>query len=140
MMERIRALRYDRLYMIWGGLFALTAVLGLVFPGAEGFGRVLLLVCTAGFFLPPWLILAKARDAGNKSHVRLIRYLALGSLVLTMVLFCAGILSVRFGEALGNVVHVLMTIICAPLMCGNYYVLPMFLWATLMVGSFQKGK
>ena len=60
MMERIRALRYDRLYMIWGGLFALTAVLGLVFPGAEGFGRALLLVCTAGFFLPPWLILAKA--------------------------------------------------------------------------------
>ena len=136
MMERIRALRYDRLYMIWGGLFALTAVLGLVFPGAEGFGRALLLVCTAGFFLPPWLILAKARDAGNKSHVRLIRYLALGSLVLTMVLFCAGIWSV--GTGLGQTLQILMSIICAPLTCGNYYVLPMFLWATLLIGSFRK--
>ena len=140
MMERIRALRYDRLYMIWGGLFALTALLGLLFPGAAGFGRALLLGCTAGFFLPPWLILTKARAEGSKRQLRLVRYLALASLVMTMVLFCAGILSVRFGEALGNVVHVLMSVICAPLMCGNYYVLPMFLWATLLVGSFRKGK
>ena len=140
MMDRIRTLRYDRLYMLWGGLFALTALLGLVFPGATGFGRVLLLICTVGFFLPPWLILTKAKDAGDKRNLRLVRYLALGSLVMTMVLFCAGILSVRFGEGLGNVVHVLMTIICAPLMCGNYYVLPMFLWATLLVGSFQNRK
>ena len=135
-MEYIVKLRYDRLYPVWAGLFVLTAVLGLLFPEAEGFGRAILLTLTVGFFLPPWLILAKAKQTGDRQNVKLIRYLALASLAATMVLFCAGIWSV--GTSLGQTLQILMSIICAPLTCGNYYVLPMFLWATLLIGSFRK--
>lgn len=139
-MDYILKLRDDRLYWCWAGLFVLTGALSLLAPEAEGFGRALLLMLTAGFFLPPWLILTKAKKTGDRRNVRIIRYLALASLAATTGLFCAGIYSLGAGQGMGNAIHVLMAIVCAPLMCGNYYALPMFLWATLLFGSFAKNK
>jgi len=136
-MKHLQKLTYKTLYQLWAGLFALTAVLGLLFPGVQNaVGRFFLMLISVVFFIPPWTILIRARAEGNRHHLRLVRYLALANLSLTMVLFCAGILSVRWGEATGNLIHILMTIICAPLVCSNYYVLPMLLWATLLTGSF----
>lgn len=138
-MQKLSEIKYPTLYRIWTGLFALTAVLGLLFPEAESAaGRFFLALISVIFFVPPWLILSKAKDEGNRHHVRLVRYLAAASLVFTLVLLCAGILSVRWGKTAGDLIHILMTIICAPLVCSNYYVLPMFLWAMLLTGSFGK--
>lgn len=130
-------LNYKPLYQLWAGLFALTAGLGLLFPGVQNAaGRFFLALISVFFFLPPWLILVKAKKEGKRDHLRLVRYLAIASLSLTLLLFCAGILSLPYGEAVGDLIHVLMTILCAPLVCSNYYVLPMFGWATLLTGSF----
>ena len=140
-MKHLQKLTYKTLYQLWGGLFVLTAVLGLLFPSVEeGAGRFFLALIAAVFFLPPWRILTKAKAEGNRHHLRLVRYLALASLGLTTVLLCAGILSVGRGEALGNLLHVLLTIICAPLVCSNYYALSLFGWAMLLYGSFGKKK
>ena len=134
-------LSYSALYKVWAGLFALTALLGLIFPDVEnGIGRFFLALISALFFLPPWMILSRAKKEENRHHIRIIRYLAIASLILTLVLLCAGILSVRMSEAVGNLIHTLTAILCAPLICSNYYVLPMFLWATLFTGSFGKQK
>lgn len=134
-------LNYKTLYWIWGVLFALTALLGLAFPDAENSaGRLVLQLISAVFFLPPWLILAKANGEGNLHHVRIVRYLSIASLAATLILFCAGIFSVRLGQSAGDILHILMAVICAPLVCSDLYVLPMFLWATLLVGSFGRRK
>ncbi|MBR2048902.1 MAG: hypothetical protein IJ960_09945 [Oscillospiraceae bacterium] len=137
-MNYIASLRYRQLYTLWGGLFGLTALLGLLFPGAKGIGQALLIVLAVGFFLPPWLILIKARAAGVKKHIILIRCLAAASLAATLALLCAGIRSLALGEGVGQLIHVLTSILCAPLTCGNFYALPIFLWATLLFGSFGK--
>ena len=137
-MEFIKKLRYDRLYMAWAILFALTGLMGLLFPGAGGFGRAVLILLAVGFFLPPWLILAKARAGKAKRHITLIRCLAAASLVATVLLLCAGIRSLTLGEGAGNLIHIATSILCAPLTCGNYYALPIFCWATLLFGSFVK--
>lgn len=140
-MQNLSKMKYNTLYRIWIGLFVLTAVLGLLFPGVENaLGRFFLGLISVAFFLPPCLILLKAKAAEERHHVMLIRYLAIGSLTLTLVLFCAGIWSVRLGESVGNLIHILMSLICAPLVCSNYYVLPMFLWAMLLMGTFGKRK
>ena len=58
----MKKLSYKMLYIAWVILFALTAVLGFLFPDAEGApARIALLVTAAVFFLPPWLILRKSR-------------------------------------------------------------------------------
>ncbi len=134
-------LKYAPLYWTWGFLFALTAILGLLFPGVENSaGLAALRTITVIFFIPPWLILMKAKQEKNLHHVRIVRYLAIASLAATLVCFIAAVFSVRLSEAVGDVVHILMTVICAPLVCSNFYVLPMFLWATLLIGSFGKKK
>ena len=136
-MDFLNRLPYKHLYRAWGGLFALTAVLGLLFPGAQNpLGLYLLRLIAVVFFLPPWLVLAKARQEGSLFHIRLLRCLAIASLGMTLVLVCAGILAAPHSQALGDLIHVLMSVICAPLVCSNFYVLPMFLWATVLIGSF----
>lgn len=140
-MQYLSKMKYNTLYRFWIGLYAATVVLGLLFPGAQNAaGRFFLGLIAAVFFVPPWLILAKAKKADNRHHIRVIRYLSIAWLAVALVLFCAGILSVWLGEGAGNLVHILMSVICAPLVCSNYYVMPMFLWATLLIGSFGKGK
>lgn len=140
-MKNLQKLTYKTLYRLWAGLFILTAALGLAFPGAaSSAGRFFLALISVVFFLPPWAVLAKAKQTGNRHHLRLVRYLALANLVLTGVLFCAGILSLPYGEGVGDAIHVLMTVLCAPLVCSNYYVLPMVLWAMVFYGSFGKKK
>ena len=138
-MKNLQNLTYKTLYQLWAGLFAVTALLGLAFPGVEpAAGRFFLALISGVFFLPPFAILTRAKKEGNLHHLRLVRYLALASLVMTMILFCAGILSLPYGQWLGDLIHVLMTVLCAPLVCSNYYALPMVLWAMLFYGSFGK--
>lgn len=140
-MQNILKYTYKTLYTIWAWLFALTAILGLLFPGVQNAaGRFFLALISVCFFIPPWLILTKARAEGSRHHLRLVRYLAVASLSLTLLLFCAGIWSLPYGQPVGDLIHILMTVLCAPLVCSNYYVLPMFGWATLLTGSFGKEK
>ena len=140
-MKHLQKLTYKTLCLLWAGLFAVTAVLGLLFPGAQsGAGRFFLALISVVFFLPPFLILRRAKAERNRFYLRLVRYLSIANLVLTPVLICAGILSLPYGEALGNLIHVLMTVLCAPLVCSNYYALPMVLWAMVFYSSFIRKK
>ena len=130
---------YRLLYMAWGVLFVLTAVLGFFFPDvSDPAGRAALTVLSVLFFLPPWLILSRAKAAGKRHHIRLIRYLALSSVALTLVLLILNLRSVGLGEAVGAALNAALVIISAPMICSNFYVLPLFLWGTLIMGSFTK--
>ena len=130
---------YKPLYAVWGFLYVLTAVLGLLFPAAQGTAaRVALAVISAVFFLPPALILARAKKAGDRFHVWLIRWLCVFSIGLTAALLCLNFMSARWSEAVGVGLHAALTIVSAPMVCSNFYVLPIFLWGTLLMAAFQK--
>lgn len=130
---------YKVLYALWAVMFALTAVLGFLFPSVtEALPRTLLLLVSVLFFLPPWLILAKAKAEENKKHVRIVRYLSVSSIVLTVVLLCLNLRSAGLSEAVGNALNAALVIVSAPLVCSNFYVLPLFLWGALLMGTFGK--
>lgn len=130
---------YKPLYGFWGFLYVLTAVLGLLFPEAEGTAaRLVLAALSAVFFLPPALILARARKAGDRLHIWLIRWLCLASIGLTAALLCLNLMSARWSEAVGVGLHAALTIVSAPMVCSNFYVLPIFLWGALLMAAFQK--
>lgn len=138
-MKLLAKLDYRALYLIWALLFAVTAVLGFLFPNVENAGgRAALLIVTGVFFLPPWAVIAKARAAGEAKHIKLVRNLSLTSLLLTLALLCANLLSAGMGEASGSALHAALTIVSAPLVCSNFYVLPLFLWGTLIMGALSK--
>ena len=90
----MKKLSYKMLYIAWAILFALTAVLGFLFPDAEGApARIALLVTAAVFFLPPWLILRKSRKEEKRFHRWLVGFLSMASIVLTVVLLVLNLMS-----------------------------------------------
>ena len=135
----MKKLSYKMLYIAWAVMFALTAVLGFLFPAAEGAGaKIALLVTAAVFFLPPWLILRKGRKEGKRFHGWLIGFLAMASIVLTIVLLVLNLMSPLWNEQVGIALNAALVIISAPMMCSNFYVLPLFLWGTLLAAAFRK--
>ena len=135
----MKKLSYKPLYILWSMLFALTAVLGLAFPAVENAaGRWALALTAAVFFLPPWLILNKARRENARFHIRLLRWLCIGSLALTAALLCLNLRSAGLGNALGTALNAALTVVSAPMVCSNFFVLPIFLWGCLLADTFRK--
>ena len=135
----MKKLSYKTLYLAWAVLFALTAVLGFVFPQAEGVGaKIALLLTAAVFFLPPCLILRKSRKEGKGFHRRLVGFLAAASIVLTAVLLVLNLMSPLWSEGVGIALNAALVIISAPMVCSNFYVLPLFLWGSLLAAAFRK--
>ena len=135
----MKKLSYKTLYSAWAILFALTAVLGFIFPQAEGAGaKIALLVIAAVFFLPPWVILRKTRAEGRRFHARLIGFLAMASIVLTALLLVLNLMSPLWNERVGIALNAALVIVSAPMVCSNFYVLPLFLWGMLLAAAFKK--
>ena len=135
----MKKLSYKMLYIAWAILFALTAVLGFLFPEAEGAGaKIALLLTAAVFFLPPWLILRKSRKEGRRFHGWLIGFLAMASIVLTLVLLVLNLMSPMWNEQIGIALNAALVIISAPMVCSNFYVLPLFLWGMLLAAAFKR--
>ena len=133
----MKKISYKTLYIAWAVMFVLTAALGFAFPEVEnGWGRFGLGLVAVLFFLPPALVLARAKAAGHRFHVRLVGFLALGSLVLTLVLLALTMISFLWSDALANALYGALVIVSSPMICSNLYALSWFLWGTLIAGAF----
>ena len=123
-------------FTLWGGLFILCAGLAFI-PEPDGFLRILMIGLSIAFFIPPALLLYNADKSGDKSTIRLIRNLALWSLALTVLVLIGNFLSLMAPEAVGNILFVVLVIVSTPMICGQYWVLGLFLWACLLMGSLS---
>ncbi len=137
-MRSLVKLDYKLLYLLWAVMFVVTAVLGFLYPSVKAPAERFPLQLAAGaFFLPPWAILTKAKVQENVKHVHLVRNLTVLSLAATVALLCANMMSVGMSEQVGNALHAALTIVSAPLVCSNFYLMPLFLWGTLLMGSLS---
>lgn len=138
-MELFAKLSYKTLYLLWAGMFVLTAVLGFLFPSVtEPMEKLPLQLATGAFFVPPWAIMTKANAEHDDKHIKVVRNLSLASVISTCVLLSLNMLSAGMGEAVGNALNAALTIVSAPLVCSNFYVMPLFLWGTLLMGAFSR--
>ena len=127
------------LLAIWGIFYIICAGLGFI-PEPEGTVRIFLTVISVLFFVPPAILLFDAFSGGDEKTIRLIRLLSALSLALTLVLLTANFLAALGASWLGTLLHILLVIGTAPMLCSNYWVLSLFLWAVLLVASCQKRK
>lgn len=116
------------LFALWGVLFAVTAALGFL-PQQSG----LTLMVSLLFFLPPALLLWKK----ERETTLLIRNLSAMSLGLTLVTLILNFILAVSSEKLGNVLHSILTVVSAPMICSGYWVLSLFLWACLLMVSLK---
>lgn len=127
------------LTVLWAGLFIVCAGLGFI-PEPEGAVRIVLTVLSLVFFLPPALLLYDAGTRRDKSAVQLIRNLAVLSLGLTLVLLILNFLTVLSSQALGQILHSILTIVSTPMICSGHWAMSLFLWSCLLTASLKQLK
>ena len=126
-------------YTTWAGISILCAGLSFI-PEPAGFLKFLMIALSLGFFLPPAMLLYRAKKERDVFTVKLIRNLSLASLVLTVAVLIISVLSFLAPEWVGNFLHILLILVSVPMVCSQYWVLSLFCWASLLSASFQKTK
>ena len=120
------------LFALWGGLFLLCAGLGFI-PEADGLLKALMVIFSVAFFVPPFVLLRRSERSGDRDTIQLIRNLSAMSLIATVALLIINFLSVLGSETLGNILYYVLVIVSSPMVCGQYWVVSLFLWACLMI-------
>ncbi len=127
------------LYSLWAGLYCLCVGLGFV-NNAAGFGKFLLVLVGILFFLPPFVLAYQARQEKDRRTLAVLRLLSSCVLVLALVLLVLNLIAVNFSSQTGLVLHVLLVMFTAPMVCIRYWALGLFLWACLLMASCKKLK
>ena len=127
------------LYSVWGCFYILCVGLGFI-PNAEGFVRVLLILVGVLFFVPGVILLYDGMRTGNRRRILQIRWISIASLSLTLLALVASFLTVNSSAAVGNAMYEILVLVSAPMICCQYWVLSMFLWACLLMATFHKGE
>ena len=125
------------LFALWGGLFILCAGLGFI-PEPEGALKIFMVLAALAFFVPPALLLYRAKQEADSDTRKLVRNLSALSLGLTVALLIGNFLGAAASETVGMVLHSVLVIVTSPMICSGYWALSLFLWACLLMGSLNK--
>ena len=125
------------LYIVWAVLYCLCVGLGFVNAPTPG-EKVFLALLSIGFFVPPYWLYFLAKKENSRKTILVLRLISLGILALTVLFLILTFLSVNFSQQAGLVMGVLLTMFSAPMICSQIWVLPLFLWACLLMLTLQK--
>lgn len=129
-------MKKQHLFALWGGLFLLCAALGFI-PQPGTALQILMTIFSIVFFLPGALLLRLSHTSGDRTIAVLVRNFSAASLILTAVLLILNFLSVLAPALLGNILHGMLVVVSTPMICSGYWVLSMFLWASLMICALK---
>lgn len=125
------------LYIVWAVLYCLCVGFGFVNDPTAG-EKVFLLALSIGFFVPPYWLYFIAKKENSRKTLLVLRLCCIGVLALTLIFLILTFLSVNFSARVGFVLGVLLTMFSAPMVCSQVWVLPLFLWAVLLMLTLQK--
>ena len=129
-------MNHRTLWIAWGILYALCAALSF-FPSPEGtqYGALVLLALI--FFIPGILLLYRAIRADDRKVCGRIRLLSACSLGATLLAIILNFLSYSASAAAGMAMYVLLIVVSVPMVCGQIWVVSLFLWACLLIASHR---
>lgn len=126
-----------KLYIAWAVLFVLCAGLGFV-PNPKGAGYAILFILALLFFVPPFVLTCRAIKNGDVLELKRLRNISLVWLSLTLLLLALNFLSVSFTAAAGEFVYWLLIIVSTPMVCGQVWIVSIFLWGCLLSAAWQE--
>ena len=129
---------YSVLYLLWAVLFGVSAAMGFTPTPEKGMQEALYMLMAGVVFVPGWLILARAMRENNTRHKKIVRNLCVASIGGTTVLLAVNMMSATWSEQVGNALHAALVIVSAPMICGQNYMLSLFMWGLLLMGSVSK--
>ena len=125
------------LYIAWALLFIMCAVLGFI-PSPAGVTYWICLLFSLLFFVPPAILIAMAVKEDDVRELKRIRLISLIWLVLTLVALALNFLSVSFTAAEGLLVYRILIVVSTPMICGQIWIIGIFLWGCLLSASWQE--
>lgn len=129
-------MKMKSLWLSWLYMFILCAVLGII-PSPTGFFKFLFVVIAIGFFVPGFVLLIKADHRDDLKTIRTVRNVSIAELVLAVGMILLNFASALLSKDWGTVLYYMMAVLASPLVCGQYWVLTLFLWACLMFYSIS---
>ena len=126
------------LYGAWLCLYILCVGLGTV-EQIAGIGKVFFVLTSLIFFLPGACLLAMGLKNKNRKTVLRVRIIAICSLALTVIVFCANVAAAAAGSV-SYFLNDLLNLVSAPMFCSQYWILSLFGWACLLSSSFMKSE
>ena len=118
------------LYMTWGVLYIVTAALGFI-PEVDGPAAAGMTLLSIVFFVPGFILLYR----GEKKPVLILSVVSLALTVLCLVL---NVWSVGMSADMGDFLYWVLALVSAPMFCSRFWVLSLFGWACLLMGSIMK--
>ncbi len=125
------------LYSAWALMFVICAALGFI-PEPKGTLYAILFIFALIFFVPPIILTYQSIKNGDIPELKRIRVICLIWLVLTLIMLGLNFLSVGFTAAAGRYVYWLLIIASTPMVCGQVWVVSIFLWGCLLSASWQE--
>jgi len=125
------------LYTAWAMMFVMCAVLGFI-PNPKGAYYWICLAFALLFFVPPAILISEAVKRDDVPELKRIRLISLVSLGLTLLALVLNFLSVSFTAAAGRFVYWVLIIVSSPMICGQIWLVSLFLWGCLLSASWQE--
>lgn len=126
----------SKLYALWGAAYILCGLLGFI-REPNGFVMAVLVLLAVGFFVPGAVLLYRGYREKNGQKVKIIRNISLIWLGMTLVLLVANFLTAGATELTGDLLYGFLVMLTAPMCCGQFWILSLFLWACLLMASLS---
>ena len=130
----------NKLWILWGVMYAFCAVCGFLEPAKAGqFYGFLVMLCGMSFFIPPAIVIAYSVKKKRGKPLRIVRNISIGALSLTLVMLLLSILAAyaQAPDIVGEVLHFILKIISVPMFCMPAWIISIFGWACLLMASMN---
>ena len=125
------------LYIVWGAMAVLCVGLGTL-ETDNLLMQIPLLLISIVFFVPPGILLYDALEAQNRKGIVRLRIISIVSLALTMVTLLAFFLTAMRSEEAASWLYEVLILVSCPMICSQYWLVSLFLWAILLYATFIK--
>lgn len=123
-------------YLIWSAIYIVCVLLGFI-PEPEGFLKWVLVLAAFACFVPGFVLLYFSHHRNEPNTARVIRTVCLLSLSTTLFFLVLNLLSGHASEATGEMLYAFLVIFSAPMICSQYWIASLFLWACLLMTSIS---
>ena len=129
--------RKGKLTLAWGILYVICTIFGFI-NTQNGLLQAIFALFSLGFFLPGGILLYEAVEEKDRKTVLYIRRISIASLSLTVLTLIGNVLTLPAAEAVGDRMYGLLVVVSTPMISSQMWVISLFLWACLLMGSFFK--
>ena len=128
-----------KLAITWAFLYGVTAAAGFI-PNPSKTVAFVMMLLTVAFFVPAGILLYRAVRQEDRRLLTIIRNLCFASLGGTLFLLVVNLLTFKLSNAAGLVLHWLLVLVSAPMICSQLWIIPLFAWAVMLMICLDKLK